>query len=152
VLQRRNNPLELELEQLGSDSALLSAWTPIPQTNGLVFCDPGLQLTLRGKLAKIFFRIPAIYGQIRYADGRLVTQRLVPDTAVNGLLVNYLPTNGIDFLGLFQHRAHLQGKAFRLLGEGLRYYQPQADIHWLRIPYELETHADRQRRKSERKK
>ena len=143
VFRHKAHVAAVDMELIGSSVVELRQWNKIPESPGLVFAQLDLAPNLFGKLARILFRMPPIYAQLKFVSGKVVTYRVSPDVASNGLLMNHVPGNLSEFIDLFEGRSNNRVVSFRLKGPGLRYYGRQVAVQWRRLPYNLKYNLPR---------
>jgi len=114
----------------GSTSAAANSWVDIPQSDHLMFARVDMQLNWLGRLAMAFFRVPPVYIDLLYESGTPVTYRITPDTARNGLLINFLPYRGEDLAGIFKGIARDRAVKFRINGSGTASYGDNITVNW----------------------
>ncbi len=114
----------------GSTSAAANTWIDIPQTNNLLFARVDMKLSPAGSLAKTFFRVPPVYIDLLYTSGTPISYRITPDTARNGLLINFLPYRGEDLAEIFKGGARDRAIKFRINGPGMSSYGDNITVSW----------------------
>jgi len=122
----------------GGTIAPANSWVDIPQTNNLLFARVDMKLNLAGNLAKMFFRVPPVYIDLLYESGTPVSYRITPDTARNGLLINFLPYRGEDLAGIFKGVARDRAVKFRISGPGTASYGDNISVNWEESNHPLE--------------
>jgi hypothetical protein len=60
-----------------------------------------LQLTTRGRIAKLLFKLPPVYLHVRLTDGHVQRFRLIPEMARDGFLLDPLLVTNSDVLRLY---------------------------------------------------
>jgi hypothetical protein len=109
-------------------------WIDVPQSSTLLFLDLTMQLNTLGTLAKSLFRISPVYVDVLYESGRSANYRLIPDTAKNGILINYLPQSVEECAQIFRGVASDRVTTFRISGPGTKYYQPTVKLTYKESP------------------
>jgi hypothetical protein len=99
-------------------------WIDVPESSTLLFLNLTMQLNTLGTLAKSLFRVSPVYVDVLYESGRSANYRLIPDTAKNGILINYLPQSAEECAQIFRGVATDRVTTFRISGPGTKYYQP----------------------------
>ena len=115
----------------------LNTWITVPQTDKLLLADIDMNLSFPGTCMGTVLRVPPIFIDLVYDSGEKVSYRLVPDTAKNGLLINYLPLNAQGFSQLMQGYADKEVKQFRISGPGTSLYKNKMSIVWKEMPYPI---------------
>jgi hypothetical protein len=118
---------------LGESNLRFDEWTSIPHGKGLMFAEAVFTLKLKGQIAKALYRVPALYLELWYPDGRTERYRLVADTARNGLLVAPLPSDLAQLRLLFEHGRLPRAEQMRVTG-GTRFYRDGALLRWIEQP------------------
>jgi hypothetical protein len=131
----RTVPRSLDLRPIGTSTSRVREWVPVPSAPGLVFADIHLEPTLLGRLARVAWRVDPAFLDVRFETGAVATFRLVPRTAVDGLLVNPLPTSGAQLRGLWRGEAPPAVAAIRLHGPGIGSFDPSVRIAWRTAPW-----------------
>jgi hypothetical protein len=113
-------------------------WVGVPESGRLLFAEIRMSLRLKGWLDKVLFRIPPVAMDVEYESGKTGSFRILPDTAVNGLLLNYLPSNVDETAGLLLGRAHDRVRRFRIGASGAFSYEPTFDVAWKEAAFPVE--------------
>jgi len=125
-----NNPIPLE-----KTSIKLNEWVEVPAANHPLLAGLELRLGWWGQVRKILFRIPEVTVDVQTVSGETRTYRLVPDTASNGILLNFLPEDLHAFNDLL--RGHFPPTEaivrFRISGPGSSYFQPNGSLIWYKF-------------------
>ena len=106
-------------------------WVPVPHDSAFVFAELQFELSLLGRLAKLAYRIPAGYLELRRATGPVERRRLIFETSANGILVQPFAASLPDLKALFEGREGDRVVALRIVGEAARYYRPNISLRWL---------------------
>ncbi len=120
-----------------SESADIGEWIDVPRSDRLLFVELDLQLSTRGRVSATVFRVAPVSVEIVYADGRNEAYRIVPATARNGLLMNYLPPTLDDLARLFLGSASNRVEKFRIVESGAAMYEPLFVITWREADYRV---------------
>lgn len=115
---------------IGSTYKSFNKWIDLPKTDNLLFAKIDIQLNFLGTMAKTFFRVPGVCIELLYESSKIATYRLIPDTASNGLLINFLPTNYEELAAIFAGTAQDRVTKFRIRGDGAIYYRNEFTINW----------------------
>jgi len=99
LLLRRASGPRFERHFLESVRAAWNEPIRVPESDSMVMADVRTGYTLCGRLLKVFYRVPPVF--IRLDDG--TEYRIVPSTAVHGLLVNYVPRHTAHFRSLLEY-------------------------------------------------
>lgn len=103
LLQRRENPRWTGGDQVAAASTHLGERIMIPEAaGGLVFMKADLELSLKGKLASMFYKVNPPSILIEFKNGQQARHRLVWRNTSKGFLINNLPRDLADVANLFQ--------------------------------------------------
>jgi len=131
LLERRPRPLDAEYVEVGRGLVPFGTPVPVPDSPNLLFAELDLRPTLAGRLQKILFRVPPVMLVLRYASGRVTSYRVVPDTARNGILVNFFPGQFMErYLRLWTRPVPDPVVLMNLTGPGSRFYRSPAPVVW----------------------
>jgi hypothetical protein len=130
LLSRRPSPVPLVGSSLGGTTERVGAWVEVPPAPTLVFAEMELQTNLNGMLASLFWRVEPVLVDFRFADGRVLTLRMLPPTAGSGVLASHLPFNLRQFVAFLEGRLPPRAVAFRIHGPGSGSYAPEFDVRW----------------------
>jgi len=106
-------------------------WYKVRHSQSPLYCSFNFKPNFIGKICKLFYKVPDIYLNVRYAGGQIQTFKLVPGVSKNGLLINYLPEDLEGLRQLFQGWLDNWVTEFELSGPGLKYYENPIDSLWL---------------------
>jgi hypothetical protein len=134
LLARRETPVDLRLEPAGETTARVGAWTSLPPpSDGLLFASLRFRKDFGGALATLVWRIDPVFVDLRLADGGVVTARMLPATAPNGLLLDPLPLDENEFLRLLSDGTTTRRVVrFRIHGPGTGAFEPTFRVVWRR--------------------
>ncbi len=113
-------------------SIITGEWLSVPFCQNPMYCSFHFMYNFWGKIFSLFYKIPSIYFNVKYADGQMQSYRLVPDSSRNGILVNYLPEDMQALRLLFDGKANNSVIEFQLVGPGLSYFQTPISYNWLK--------------------
>jgi hypothetical protein len=130
LMSRRAVPVPLEGSGLGTSAARIGAWVDIPASPALVFAHLDLRQDVDGVLASLLWRVDPVLVDFRFADGRLLTLRMLPATSGNGVLASHLPFNFGQFVSLLEGRLPPRAVAFRIRGPGSGSYAEEFSVRW----------------------
>lgn len=134
LLAKTAAPPNVKERDRGTSVLHFNEWLDLPASSGLLFAHPDLALKPLGHLAKFAYRIPALYLELLFADGRIRRHRLVADTASEGLLVSQLPAGLAEFAAL-EEGVHLAAPVrLRVVGSATRYYRNSVTVRWTEAP------------------
>lgn len=143
LLQKRDEPCKGIIDHiLLKESIRFGDWINVPPSTELVLADFDIQLTLPGKLIGSLLRVPPIYMDLTYDTGEKGSYRMVPGNAVNGVIINLLPSDAHDFSDLCSGQLNKKVVRIRLSGPGIIYYADQIHITWKERPNLFQTPAE----------
>ena len=98
-------------------------------------------LSVKGKVMKSFWKIPAVVATVKYTDGKERKGRVLLDNLRNGIMVKGMPYD-VDTLtnSTFSDGAYATIKSISLDGDGLEYYANEISIE--RIYYDRPKETD----------
>lgn len=135
LLRRREAPTIEDARLLREDRADIRGWVEVPESDKLLYAEMNLELTAWGRMMKALYRVPPILLLLQFDDGQYGVHRLIPDTARNGMLINYLPRSTDAFGELLRGRANSRVRRFRVTGPGADYFQgADARLVWRETP------------------
>jgi hypothetical protein len=106
----------------------------IPFSNHPILARVSMDLSVTGRLAKLFFRVPEISMVARTCSGELFKGRVVP-TIRNGLFINYLPLSFESINRMFRmNEADTRIDGFKLTGKGTGCYKDGIIVEFYEIP------------------
>ena len=88
---------------------------------------------LRGRLAQIFYKIPAVNMEVVLADGRIIERRIFFEVWQNGVIVDSLPVTNEDFAAIMSGSHGNKVKSMRFTGSGLAYYSDDMNLTFKKI-------------------
>ncbi|MCP4902210.1 MAG: hypothetical protein GY906_35030, partial [bacterium] len=134
LLERREQPLDQPMVDLGTESFDLDTRHHIPTFDGLVFAHIEMRPTLFGRLQGSLFRTPPVMLYLRHASGHDSYCRLIPATATNGILVNRFPRDFMGYRRVFAGELDDPVTHISIAGPGVRLFQPNASVSWKGLP------------------
>jgi hypothetical protein len=134
LFKRKDQPVPSRLSIIGHETARLSEWVSVPPSDKVVYAFLEMRLRALGWTSKTFYQIPPVTISVMYASGRKADYRMIPDTARNGLLMNYLPTDVESLDRLFANTATDRVVRFKISGPGAWYYNNDFDLTWREEP------------------
>jgi hypothetical protein len=141
ALRKRQTARRLVERELAVAAIRPNEWLDVPAQGPWIAARLDLRLTAWGRLVKAAYRIANVQIELRRASGKVEQRRLLPATAVNGVLVEPFAGDVAELPALFEGRHPDRVVALRLTGGGLRYYQPGALLRWVAQDFEPMTSA-----------
>lgn len=90
------------------------------------------EMSLLGKLTKLFWKIPEINAEITYEDGTVKTGRVILDNLTNGIAIDSLPYDSITLMDNLNDNSYLaRVKNIRFFGSGLKFYKSDITINFV---------------------
>ncbi len=112
---------------------LLPLDTPaeVPSSPNLLFAEVDLRLTWAGRVEGSLFRVPLVMLVLHHASGRVTSYRMIPDTARNGILINYFPGQVMErYLRLWTRPVPDPAVRMTITGPGSRFFRSPAAVVW----------------------
>ena len=95
------------------------------------------ELNVLGKLAKLFYKIPAVYMEAELDNGDHIRKRVFLDVWKNRVLIDTIPNDHAVFMQIFQGESAVRVKAIRFSGPGLKYYKKNIEVELSRGQFTL---------------
>ena len=95
------------------------------------------ELNILGKLAKIFYKIPAVYMEAELDNGDHIRKRVFLDVWNNRVLIDTIPNDNAAFMQIFQGKPVARVKSIRFSGAGLKYYKKDIEVELSRGQFSL---------------
>ena len=135
LLTRASKPQEFLVETVSEQIMSRQAVVDIP------YCEAGEHIiaevdatrNLRGRLAQIFYKIPAVNMEVVLADGRIIERRIFFEVWQNGVIVDSLPVTNEDFAAIMSGSHGNKVKSMRFTGSGLAYYSDDMNLTFKKI-------------------
>jgi len=138
LLKRNMQPAKRTITVMKQENAYINQWIVVPPSHNLLFVNVDMRLTFLGAAAKTLFRIPPVHIDLIYNSGRgIMSYRIIPDTAKNGLLINFLPSTVEELSKLFTGVANDRVAQFRISGPGTIYYGKEISLTWKEMSYPM---------------
>lgn len=127
ILRRRERARVLELQPCAAQTVPIQAEIPVPDEAGLYAVSIQAQLSRSGELAKLLYKIPPLYLEMKYADGSTSSGRILLDVLQNDtVLINSLRQQ--DVISALTGQPLEKPVSIRLAGSGLKYYSDQITV------------------------
>jgi len=130
LFKKKEQPVVSKLAIIGHETARLFEWVSVPPSDKMLYAFLEMRLRPLGWTSKTFYQIPPVTISVMYASGSYAGYRMIPDTARNGLLLNYLPTDKESLNRLFASKATDRVVRFKISGPGAWYYNKDFDLTW----------------------
>ena len=131
LLERRPRPLPVEYVEVARGQLPLDTPVAVPSSPNLLFAELDLRLTWSGRLEGSLFRVPLVMLVLHHASGRVTSYRMIPDTARNGILINYFPGQVMErYLRLWTHPVPDPAVRMTITGPGSRFFRSPAAVVW----------------------
>jgi len=134
LLRRRLAPIETAAIVAGEETASVGTWVSVPPSEGVTYAHVDLEERWTATVARLLWRVDPIWIDLRYEDGEILTFRMLPTTAGEGLLLTPLPRSFSDLVRLFEGAGSPRVASFRIRGPGLRSYEPVFNVVWRVAP------------------
>ncbi len=131
LLERRPQPLAVEYVEVARGLLPLDAPVAVPASPNLLFAELDLRPTWSGRLEGSLFRVPLVVIELYHASGRVSRYRMIPDTARNGILINFFPGQVMErYLRLWGHPVPDPVVRMTVTGPGSRFFRSPAAVVW----------------------
>lgn len=130
LLHRRPESLREEWIDLGSETLDLDSHHRVPDFDGPLFAHIRIKPTLLGRLQKTVFRIPPVMLHLSHVSGHVSFCRLIPATAVDGVLINQYPRDFVGYQRLMSGVTDDPVIRLSIGGPGVRLFHPEASVTW----------------------
>ncbi len=132
LLERTASAKNSTLDEVARMACQMGEWVTVPPSDGRLYAGIDMPLTFSGQMSRAFLTIPPVTIEVGYADGRSIPYRLIVDSAVDGLLLNELPSTVESAAALFNGRPYEKVTKFRIGGTGSLSYDIHYTVRWLR--------------------
>jgi hypothetical protein len=109
----------------------------LPRGSGLLFAAIDVRLSPIGQVVKLAYRLPITRVRVVDADGQVAAYRMLVDTIQDGILIDPLPTNLVEFDGLVQSGKAPQIKSIELVTDKAFLFESDIPVRFERVPYGL---------------
>lgn len=135
LLKKRKEARFAYLEYIGARVYGVSDYVLIPASTSPIIINIHIELNTKGKIYKIFFRIPEVRVELFTNSGSSLSFRVIPDTLKDGLWVNYLPL-GIEQVNalISNNEAESRINRLKIYGEGIKFYKDNIKVDFYKIP------------------
>lgn len=103
------------IQELARGRASLNEWISVPQTQFVEYAALDVGPTGAGALTDILYQLPPLNIELIRTSGRISQFRIISRTAINGVLINYLPESEFELEKLLEGRANDAVVRFRLV-------------------------------------
>jgi hypothetical protein len=134
LFRKRNEPVAPNLAVTDHNRGRLSDWISVPESEKPLYGFIDMRLRPLGFASKTFYHVPPVYISLQFESGKFSNYRMIPDTAQNGLLLNYLPTDMKGLIDLFAQTATDRVVQFRIAGPGAKFYKNDFELTWKEDP------------------
>jgi hypothetical protein len=130
------------MSQIASGQARSGEWIAVPVTDSFLYASLNLEYSFSGQVGRALYQVPPVSLELVRSSGRTQRCRLLSETAINGIMINYLPTSQGEFEDLLEGYAddpvtrfrvieppgHFEGQyEWRILASSARIVHPPAD-------------------------
>ncbi len=103
------------IQELSGGRASLNEWIGVPRTQFVEYAALDVGPTVAGALTDILYQLPPLNIELIRTSGRFSRFRIISRTAINGVLINYLPESEFELEKLVEGRANDAVVRFRLV-------------------------------------
>jgi hypothetical protein len=130
LLKKKVQHLEEKIATFSQGKGYINQWISVPDSNKFLFVSIKMKQNIRGVALEALFRIPPVYIDLIFKSGRIASYRIIPDTAKNGVLINYIPYDIEELMKLFKGVSNDRVTKFKISGPGTLCYSKDCDIRW----------------------
>lgn len=130
LLERRPSFVHSGLVEVNRLPLPVGEWIPVPDMPGPLYASIALDPTWLGRIQRIVFRSGPVFLALEYPGGQQAAFRLVPDTARNGLPLDYVPLLPQDLPAFFEGLVPRRPSRIALFGDGLDAYRKPITLSW----------------------
>jgi hypothetical protein len=136
LLERRASRPQIFYEEFAQSNLVLEGPAiRVPRSDHLAFAELDVRLNALGRLQKSLFRVPKIDIVMHHASGHISTRRLVPGTAINGVLINRFPRDGVGYIKLWQGLPDDPVIRFSISGPGSPLFHRTISLTWRNLEF-----------------
>lgn len=123
---------ELESRMVGREDTIT-----IPVDAPQVMLKLEADLSIKGKLAKIFYKIPEVNMDVVLSDGTVMHHRILLDVLRNPVRIDAIPSEPADFVKIMDDAPDIRKvREIRFSGNGLKYYKDRMKITFLGVDFD----------------
>lgn len=126
LLRRKTVPGKNEYTMLSAGECGTTQEITLPEAKGRVFITAEMELNLRGRIARLFYQVPAVNLKAAFTSGLVVDGRCIPENLRSKTLISFLPLPfELEETAAFLRSGHEPDrvKQIALGGPGLAYYR-----------------------------
>jgi len=126
LLRRKTVPGKNEYTMLSAGECGTMQEITLPEAKGRVFITAEMELNLRGRIARLFYQVPAVNLKAAFTSGLVVDGRCIPENLRSKTLISFLPLPfELEETAAFLRSGHEPDrvKQIALGGPGLAYYR-----------------------------
>jgi hypothetical protein len=131
VLRRRSRPSLWGLKSRGEVRGNAGRWIEVPGGSGWTFARIHLQPSWTGRAERFLLGVPPVLLETVDDQGRRRTARVLPETAIGGLMMTPAPRNLDELAALWSGAPPGKIVRFRFTGPGLRCFKREVRVRWL---------------------
>lgn len=130
LLAKRNSACESVETEIETRSIGKNDTITIPESSSHILIKVDADLSLKGNLAKLLYRIPEVNMDAVLNDGSVYHQRIILNVWQNPVMIDVIPKEKSDFVKIMDDTIDdgRKVKEIRFSGEGLAYYKDNIKI------------------------
>lgn len=133
LLRGRTQPRFAAPQPITTLTVPWNAWTPVPQTDGVILADASFTRRLSIRMIRTLFREDPVRMSLRFSDGDEVTYRLVPDNMEGGLWISPHAATVDELRSLFHGGPARRVTAIRFSGGVVSRFSPSIVVSWSQL-------------------
>lgn len=133
LLKRKNEPTKLDYNKpyTVANYSLRNSHINLKNAD---FVKIYAKYNLRGKLAKLFWKLPEVNMNVVYSDGSQVSRRVLLDMFSDGVELGFLPKDPNSFVDIMQNKVNLpRVRSIYFSGSGVKYYDDNIEVKFFNI-------------------
>jgi hypothetical protein len=134
VLRARASPRFGPPRPLGTVRVTWNAWTPVPESTGVLLASASVEPSLVVPIVRAVFREEPVFLSVRFAGGETETYRVVRDNMKSGLWLSPFAVTLEELRSLFHRGVGRQVVAVRFAGGRVLTASSAISVSWLDLP------------------
>jgi hypothetical protein len=134
VLRARASPRFGPPRPLGTVRVAWNAWTPVPESTGVLLASATVEPSLVVPIVRAVFREEPVFLSVRFAGGETETYRVVRDNMQSGLWLSPFAVTLEELRSLFHRGGGRQVVAVRFTGGRVLTSSSAISVSWLDLP------------------
>ena len=134
LLERRPQPKNFTRREIASREVSRDSFIDIPKTAQHCLMKLEMPLSLMGKAAKLFWKIPEVRMEAELEGGLRITKRVIPEVLANDTLISSIVSDDETFGEIMDGRTDINRvKRIHFSGSGLKFFAPVIKLKFLEL-------------------